>query len=207
MLDIHSFIFSVTCPEYPKYNRHCSGYSNGQSEQNPCLCKACILVRGQRKKEMKDYNTCYVPSLLAQKVESACHVGDLGSMPGLGRSPGEGIGYPLQYPCLENSMDRGAWWARSRKESDMTEQPTLSFSLFHDDKGFREKQEERGVGSAGWGGLNSAISDHLAKKMTFVLGLSGGEGATPTVFWVNSIPSRLFPMCPLVPYLHTWLIQ
>ena len=37
--------------------------------------------------------------------ESACNVGDLGSMPGLGRSPGEGKGYPLQYSGLENSMD------------------------------------------------------------------------------------------------------
>ena len=41
--------------------------------------------------------------------ESACHVGDLGSIPGLGRSTGEGNDYPLQYSCLENSMDRGAW--------------------------------------------------------------------------------------------------
>ena len=40
--------------------------------------------------------------------ESACHVGDLGSIPGLGRSPGEGKGYPLQYSGLENSMDTGA---------------------------------------------------------------------------------------------------
>ena len=43
--------------------------------------------------------------------ESACNAGDLGSIPGLGRSPGEGNGNPLQYPCLENPMDRGAWWA------------------------------------------------------------------------------------------------
>ena len=35
---------------------------------------------------------------------------DLGSVPGLGRSPGEGNGNPLQYSCLENPMDRGAWW-------------------------------------------------------------------------------------------------
>ena len=40
--------------------------------------------------------------------ESACNVGDLGSIFGLGRSPGESNGYPLQYSCLENSMDRGA---------------------------------------------------------------------------------------------------
>ena len=43
--------------------------------------------------------------------ESACSAGDLGSIPQLGRSPGEGNGNPLQYPCLENLMDRGAWWA------------------------------------------------------------------------------------------------
>ena len=50
--------------------------------------------------------------------ESACNVGDLGSIPGLGRSPGEGKGYPLQYSGLENSMDYSPW---SHKESDMTE--------------------------------------------------------------------------------------
>jgi len=42
---------------------------------------------------------------------SACNTGDLGSIPGLGRSPGEGNGNPLQYSCLENPMDGGAWWA------------------------------------------------------------------------------------------------
>jgi len=40
---------------------------------------------------------------------SVYNAGDLGSFPGLGRSPGEGNGNPLQYYCLENSMDRGAW--------------------------------------------------------------------------------------------------
>ena len=43
--------------------------------------------------------------------ESACNAGDLNSIPGLGRSPGEGNGNPLQCSCLENPMDRGAWWA------------------------------------------------------------------------------------------------
>ena len=49
---------------------------------------------------------------------SACNVGDLGSIPGLGRSPGEGKGYPLQYSGLENSMDYSPW---DCKESDTTE--------------------------------------------------------------------------------------
>ena len=43
--------------------------------------------------------------------ESACNVRYLGLIPGLGRSPGEGNGNPLQYSCLENPMNRGAWWA------------------------------------------------------------------------------------------------
>ena len=56
--------------------------------------------------------------------ESSCNAGDPGSIPGSGRSPGEGNDYPLQYSCLENSMDRGAWQAIyspwDRKESDTT---------------------------------------------------------------------------------------
>ena len=43
--------------------------------------------------------------------ESACNAGDANLIPGLVRAPGEGNGNPLQYSCLENSMDRGAWWA------------------------------------------------------------------------------------------------
>ena len=42
--------------------------------------------------------------------DSVYNAGDLGSIPGLGRSPGEGNGNPLQYSCLENPMDGGAWW-------------------------------------------------------------------------------------------------
>ena len=59
--------------------------------------------------------------------ESACqgrrHRGprDAGSIPGSARSPGGGNGNPLQYSCLGNPMDRGAWWARSRKELDTTD--------------------------------------------------------------------------------------
>ena len=47
----------------------------------------------------------------AEVKASACNAGDLGLIPGSGRSPGEGNDKPLQYSCLENPMDRGAWWA------------------------------------------------------------------------------------------------
>ena len=55
-----------------------------------------------------------LPLWLVGKKEvkaSACNAGDLGSIPGSGRSPGEGNGNPLQYSYLENPMDGGAWWA------------------------------------------------------------------------------------------------
>ena len=57
--------------------------------------------------------------------ESTCNAGDVGLIPGLGRSSGEGNGNPLQCSCLENAMDGGAWWATVHgvtKESDTTEQ-------------------------------------------------------------------------------------
>ena len=56
--------------------------------------------------------------------ESACNAGDPGLIPGSGRSPGEGNGNPLQYSCLENPMNGGAWRATvhgGHKESDTTE--------------------------------------------------------------------------------------
>ena len=58
--------------------------------------------------------------------ESACNAGDPGSISELGRSPGEENGNPLQYSCLENSMDREAWRASVHEvtESDMIEQLT-----------------------------------------------------------------------------------
>ena len=62
--------------------------------------------------------------------ESACYAGDLGSIPGLGRSPGEGKGYPLQYSDLENSMDY-PWGC---KELDKTERLSLSLHCWSEYK-------------------------------------------------------------------------
>ena len=59
--------------------------------------------------------------------ESACNVGDLGSIPALGRSPGEGNGNPLQYSCLQNPIDREAWYL-----SLISEPTPLSASLSFD---------------------------------------------------------------------------
>ena len=63
--------------------------------------------------------------------ESTCNTGDLGLISVSGRCPREGNGYPLQYSCLENSMDRGAWWATVHgvSETDKIERLMLWFSL------------------------------------------------------------------------------
>ena len=69
---------------------------------------------------------------------SACNEGDPGSIPGLGRSPGEGNGNPLQYSCLENPMDRGPWEATVHGVTKS--QTQLS------DFTFLEKESEMGMG-------------------------------------------------------------
>ena len=60
---------------------------------------------------MARHTTLTGASLVAQLVKNPpANAGDSDSIPASGRPPGEGIGYPLQYSCLENPMDRGAWW-------------------------------------------------------------------------------------------------
>ena len=67
-----------------------------------CVCvHACVLWVGIDNG---------LPWWLSGK-ESTCNVGDVGSIPGLRRSPGDGNGHPLQCSCLGNPRDRGAWWA------------------------------------------------------------------------------------------------
>ena len=65
--------------------------------------------QGHQSLAAQSYSSASIPTFTSG--HSARSVGDLGSIPGLGRSPGEGSGYPLQNSCLENSMDRGAWQA------------------------------------------------------------------------------------------------
>ena len=68
-----------------------------------CLSYECMLLL---------FPTSQVALVVKNPTASAGDTGDVGLILGSGRLPGEGNGYPLQYPCLENSMDRGAWRAR-----------------------------------------------------------------------------------------------
>ena len=90
-----------------------SGGSSGPSDQSRVSCISCtgrwilcpyILVRVYN---FMDLSVVYVSEVKA----SACNAGDLDSIPGSGRSPGEGRGNPLWYSCLQNPKDRGAWRA------------------------------------------------------------------------------------------------
>ena len=93
----------------------------------------CEHGRIEGKSRPKFFNICSIEmadtqedrsSLVAQTVKCLPAMQETCSVPGLGRSPGEGNGNPLQYSCLENPMDRGTWLGYSpwgRKESDMTE--------------------------------------------------------------------------------------
>ena len=66
---------------------------------------------GHKELDMIEWLFCRGFPCSSLSKKSACNAGDLGSIPRLGRSPGEGNGSPLQDSCLENPIDRGAWWA------------------------------------------------------------------------------------------------
>ena len=76
------------------------------------------------------YITCWVFPDGSDGKESACNVGDPGLITGLGRSPGEGSSNPLQYSCLENPMDRGAWQATVHGVTKSQTQLS-DFTFFH----------------------------------------------------------------------------
>ena len=103
--------------------------------------------------------------MAAEGPSLACSAGDLGSILGLGRSPGEGNGNPVQYSCFENYMDGGAWQATvhgGHKESDTTEQlrarqtNNASSSLLDTSK--ESKQSELLLADI-WGHYRSPLSE------------------------------------------------
>ena len=86
------------------------------NDKGALLCLDCINNTTYGEHLLYFYKSgILVVARLTQRLKrlpsSACNVGDLGLIPGLGRFPGEGNGNPLQCSCLENPMDGGAWWA------------------------------------------------------------------------------------------------
>ena len=85
-------------------------------------CMSCILIIPLLSLRFLISNLFDIPISVcflggSDSKEFACNAGDPGSIPGSGRSPAEGNGYPLQYSCLENSMDRGTWQATVHRVS------------------------------------------------------------------------------------------
>ena len=117
----------------------------------------------------------------------AANAGDVDSIPDPGRSPGEGNGNPLQCSCLENPMDRGAWWAtvhgRVTKESDMPEglknntdhhngqYRIKKMNHTHKDKSSRRTNEGKATPRIGWSGPQRVgQAGSLMTKRDFQLG-------------------------------------
>ena len=112
------------------------GRSPGEGKGYPLLYSGLenstdCIVHGVAKNRtrLSDFHTslsvsCRFPRWLSGK-EFTCNAGDVGSIPGSRKALGEGNGNPLQFSCLGNPMDRGAWWATVhgvKRESDTTEQ-------------------------------------------------------------------------------------
>ena len=88
---------------------HGEGSPEGYSSWDHRIRHNWVTNAHQSSWHFKKTPSNVVASLVAQLVKIACNTGHLGSICGLGRSPGEGNGNLLQYSCLENPMDRGAW--------------------------------------------------------------------------------------------------
>ena len=111
-----------------------------------------LIQKGKHEEDSKCWHhiqnnkklTSEKASLVAQTKEFACNARDPGSIPGSGRSPGEGNGNPLQYSSLENPVDRGAWQAIVHgvaKSQDTTERVALHFNF----RKIRQKKEKQVV--------------------------------------------------------------
>ena len=103
------------------FSLSCIGEGHGNPLQCSCLENprdggawwAAVYGVAQSRMRLKQLSSSKDLGLLwwLSSKESVCNAGDSGLIPGLGRSPGKGNDNPLQYSCLENPMDRGAWWA------------------------------------------------------------------------------------------------
>ena len=127
---------------------------------------------------------------MAQTVESACNARDPGSIPGLGRSPGEGNGSPSQYSCLENLMDGGAWQATVHGVTkSQTQLSNFTFFFFLSWAGkchimeVNPEEVNPGVNRIDLRQFRSVLRDVLTQMET-------GEVHTETFHWYLRLPCR-----------------
>ena len=123
--------------------------------------------------------------------ESACNTGDTGSIPGLGRSPRKGNGYPLQYSCLENSVDREAWWATIyRVAKSQTQRKWLSMHTQNmlDSFWFYRKTETRTQG------LDWNLLEKIQRRIIWVFNDVIDAEIVPD--WYSDFWCILFPRAP-----------
>ena len=102
----HRTVFILYTNSKKNYNELClsNSFKSYQQGMNLASSKPLDYFKADPR-----YIICFPGG--SDSKESACNAGVSGSIPGSGRSPGEGNGHPLQYSCLENSMDRGTWRA------------------------------------------------------------------------------------------------
>ena len=115
-------------PMYSKSRERCSSEVTIASAYE--LNTRVRMIEGGTRFKILLLSICFPDS--SNTKESACNAGDLGSIPGLGRSIGEGNGNPHQYSCQENSMERRVWWAivlGGDKGLHMTAINTFPFTL------------------------------------------------------------------------------
>ena len=127
MRGIFPFFLSKVCP----HTNHTEAF-NSFGDDSKDLAYICYLFPLESRLAPEFKSLLFKKLTLAFKA-SAYNARDLDSIPGSGRSSGEGNGNPLQYSCLENPMDRGSVVGYSRwgrKESDTTEQLHFHFFLF-----------------------------------------------------------------------------
>ena len=119
--------------------RHLSAWHSPQCKIIALLVTSLWIIRVFWKRVLNHFSSLHSPSTFPGSSDgkaSAHNAGDLGSIPGWRRSPGEGKGNPSQYSCLENPTDQGAWWAtihgvaKSRTQlSDFTSLQHLTYCL------------------------------------------------------------------------------
>ena len=98
-------------PSLPVRHTHVCGlgFASGHPHRGFCIWSWSSFVKNHRKRNSSSWSSVFVSLGGSDDKVSVSNAGDSGLIPGLGRSPGEGNGNPLQDYCLENPMDRGAW--------------------------------------------------------------------------------------------------